>query len=251
MNDAFSELQFEALAKLREELVDVGKSDVERLKEQLAERLALIFEANAHGVLLEGEFAELKSKVLEDFAERRKTILTDEEKAIAASTKKMNQLLVSGLSSTFSSMGAALAKGEDAFEAFKNGILGIIGDIMITMGTNILLQGKAIGALAASLASLNPGPAIAAGLALITLGGALKALGGQKGGSAAGGGVAATSGGAVPGTETAAPETIEPGTNVVINVDAPVDFDRQKTGMELAEVLRDVFDTNSANIGFA
>jgi hypothetical protein len=102
--------------------------------------------------------------------------------------------LVVGITQSFNAMGAALARGENAMEAFGKSMLGVLGDIAMQMGQSFILQG-----IAYSVNPMTPGvggPLIAAGVALSIFGGFLKALSGGGGGSqamAGGGGVGAGS----------------------------------------------------------
>lgn len=168
-------------------------------------------------------------------------------KVTAASlSQQINQTIGLGVANAFTQFGAALAKGQNAAEAFGRAILGVFADILIQLGTQTLLVGLAMSAVPI-LFGLQGGAAVAAGLAMLVAGGALKALsgGGGGGGSAtgAGGGVAVGGTGVGAGsTELANPATDvgqaaqERGTQVTVNVQGNV-FDRRQTGLELAEVI--------------
>lgn len=159
-----------------------------------------------------------------------------------------------GFVGAFSSIGQALAKGENGFAAFGKAILGLFGDLAIQLGQFYFLLG--LGNL-----FLNPSAAaqqIAAGIGLQILGGFLKGLAGGGGGSSqasAGAGGAAASGGSLETAvdDVAATETEEerrPGTEVVVNVQGNV-LDRRETGLELAEIINETFNTNDAVIAQA
>jgi len=172
----------------------------------------------------------------------------------AAIQKSLNQTILSGAVNTFKGVGAALAKGESGWAAFGKGVIGIIGDLAIAIGTNIIAQGFALSALAKALASPFTAPlAIAAGITLVALGGALKAIAGGGGGGpeaptpTAGGGVGATSGGGIgTGNEIATndDELEEIGPQVSITVQGNI-LDRRETGLELAEVIAEAFGGNA------
>lgn len=162
--------------------------------------------------------------------------------------KTVHQVMVTGLGNAFQAMGAALAKGENAFEAFGKAILGVFGDLAIQVGSFFLLQGIA------NLASLNPiGFAqIAGGLALITLGGALKALAGGGGGGSKPAEANASGTASTPGGDSfAKPETqlgeqkAEDRTKVQVNIQGNV-LDRRQTGLEIAEAINEAFGSNGA-----
>lgn len=102
--------------------------------------------------------------------------------------------LVQGMGTALASLGGALARGEDAWVAFRNSFLGILGDIAINMGNMFIAMGIANQAIPI-FGNITGGAAIAAGAALVVLGGLLKAFGGGAGGAATagGGGVGASS----------------------------------------------------------
>lgn len=164
---------------------------------------------------------------------------------VAISGKSKMDFLKKGLVAGFTALGGALAKGEDGFAAFGKAILGIIGDMAIQIGTTLLTIGLGIEKLKASLTTLSGGFAIAAGLALIAVGGALKALSG--GGGIAG--AATGAGGGAVGGETFGDTTVGPSeaeienleenkAAVTVNVDGTV-LDPQSVGLQIAEVLNE------------
>jgi len=159
-----------------------------------------------------------------------------------------------GVAGSFSSIGAALVKGENAFAAFGKTILGLFGDLAMQMGQFYFLLG--LGNL-----FLNPAAAaqqIAAGIGLQILGGALKALAGGGGAAPAGGnvggGVAAGGGGLEApvqelGQDLGEPEAVD-STRVTVNVAGNV-LDRRETGLELAEVINEAFGSDGVVIAQA
>lgn len=159
-----------------------------------------------------------------------------------------------GVVGSFSSIGQALAKGENGFAAFGKAILGLFGDLAIQLGQFYFLLG--LGNL-----FLNPSAAaqqIAAGIGLQILGGFLKGLAGGGGGTASAGqgaGGAAAAGGSLDSSvdELATQETEQergPDTRVSINVQGNI-LDRRETGLELAEIINETFNTNDAVIAQA
>jgi hypothetical protein len=153
------------------------------------------------------------------------------------------------MSGTVQRLGATLVKGGSAFSDFKNFALNAIGDMSIKMGEAMVVQSAAFQAMAALIT--NPftaaGASLAFGLALIAIGGILKAAAGGSGAASAaslgGGGVAAGDGGLAPAGGTASQAAIEkqePGTKVVVNVQGNV-LDRKETGLELAAIINEAF----------
>lgn len=192
-----------------------------------------------------------------DYANKRvaaEVALQVKLKELTAKTQvDIKAILLSNLNSTFQGVGAALAQGKNVFDAFGKGILALLGDIAIQIGNAFLTVGFGVDAIKASIVGLAGGPAIAAGLALITLGGLLKSLSSGNtgsdtgGGGGSGGGVAAspTSGGSFTPTETQKPET--PGQSVQVVVQGNI-LDRRQTGLELAEVIRESFQQQGTTI---
>lgn len=139
-----------------------------------------------------------------------------------------------------------LATGKNAFDGLLKVILGIFGDMLITIGTTTLLAGQAMEALRASIVGLTGGPALFAGIALIAAGSLLKALSGGGGGAdvqtttpVAPGGVGSQPG--VPGITDQPELDRNRQTKVDINIQGNV-LDRRETGLEIASVLQEFID---------
>lgn len=146
----------------------------------------------------------------------------------------------------FQALGASMVKGSSAFKDFGKTVLNLLGDLAIKTGVIVSGMGKALTVLAAALTNPFTGPAaVVAGIALIALGGALKALAGGGGGASvpsAGGGVASS--GSSPVSEIAQETTAsiaEPGTQLVVNVQGSV-FDSDETGLRIADIIKTNFD---------
>lgn len=165
-------------------------------------------------------------------------------------SKMLSGTVVSIVSHGAQQIGAALLKGSLSFADFKNFALSAMGDMCIHMGEAMLEQALGFAALAALIADPFTAPVAAAafGLALIALGGVLKAAASSGGGgdagapalasSVSGGGVSANDG---QGYQPA--EREKPGTNVIINVQGNI-LDRRQTGLELADVMQETFGSN-------
>lgn len=159
--------------------------------------------------------------------------------------------IVGGLTNAFAGLGKALVKSQNGFEAFGKAVLSALGSMAIQIGSMMLAIGlnfAAAGPVLPVFASAGAAT-IAKALALITLGGALMAMGeGGETGAASlgggGGGVAASGGtanlGAVAdGTEL---QRQEPTTQIAVNIQGNV-LDRRQTGLEIVEIIREQFDT--------
>lgn len=171
----------------------------------------------------------------------------DTSKKISISVDTIKGVLGNGLSQAFQDVGKRLQKGEGLFDDFGNSVVGIIGDLLISIGNALILQGLAIEAFVTAINSLLPGSgllAAAAGVGLVIFGSALKASVGKGGSSAAspatGGGVSAA-----PSTTTelqpATNAQQSPGTSVQVVVQGNV-FDSDETGMRIVDLLNQSFD---------
>jgi len=164
----------------------------------------------------------------------------------------------------FAAFGAALVKGENAMEAFGKAFLGVIGDMMISLGQSFILQGIGWSANPGTLGS--GAPLVAAGAALVVGGGALKALagsgaGGSSAANAAGGGVSASNipldQSGIVGPEDEGPAELEKRkTDTVVNLTIQGDvLDSDSSSLKIVDLLNSAFDKQgvalSSNARFA
>lgn len=92
-------------------------------------------------------------------------------------TNELQQILTSSLESIGSTLGGLigdLATGEDAWSNFSNAAISAFGDMAISVGKMAIATGSATLGIKAALESLNGYVAIAAGVALVALGTAVK-----------------------------------------------------------------------------
>lgn len=182
----------------------------------------------------------------DDFWAGFKAGVTDMSKSIADLGKQVSSTFVNGFSNAFASMGKAIVKGQNVMAAFGGAILSTLGSIAIQMGQFYIAAGLAT-------MFLNPASGlgmILAGGALATLGGVLQALGSGGETPAAGGGGGttgadgtSTSGGNLFGVQTPDSERAAPQTGVQVVVQGNV-FDSKETGLQIANILNESFDTN-------
>lgn len=162
--------------------------------------------------------------------------------------------IVNTISAGIQTLGASLVTGGKSFGDFARAALGVMGDFAIQLGTMIITSALAVDALKKSLLTFGgPGLAIAAGIALIAVGGALKAFAGGPGVSAAG---------ATAGIPTTAPAPLEPAPEIVtpeeeiderptVTVTQIIQgniLDRRETGLELAEILKETLQSNDIRL---
>ncbi len=173
--------------------------------------------------------------------------VTKASKDISKQTQKTASIvkgaLVKGIAGGVQTVTNALLKGENAFEAFGQFILGVFGDLAIQLGQFFIAQGIAINATKA----IDGSGAIAAGAGLVALGTILKSF---AGGSSDAGSSASGGGGAIGDTVTAEsaeltePDNVvqsEPNTAVQLIVQGDV-LDTQETGTKLATTLSEAFN---------
>ncbi len=164
--------------------------------------------------------------------------------------RNLNQSIAGGATQAFAAFGGALAKGENAFEAFGKSVLKSIGGILIQIGQMMIAVGLCLSTVPMIFGLSGPA-AVAAGVAAVILGGAIQALGGGGGGGApaatSGGGVATEGGGGltqpIGATNAALAETQEKGTQVHVTIQGNV-LDRRETGLAIIDVLNEHFATN-------
>lgn len=103
----------------------------------------------------------------------------------------INNGIVNTLSTLGDAIGSALAGGGNVLQAAGNALLSSLGNILSQLGQMAIQTGIGILAIKTALKSLNPYVAIAAGVALVALGGAVtsksKSLGNSMGSSSGGG----------------------------------------------------------------
>ena len=177
------------------------------LSEQAFGRIAASFGYNA-GVISVSQ-AELEMTAVESF-------------------KRIGAAATEGFARSFESIGQAIVKGENAFEAFGKAILGVLGDVAIQAGTMYTLLG---------IASFNPAQ-VAAGIALTILGGVLKAVAGGGGGSSAGAPGGGLTSNPIDGDTSPVSAPTAVGSAVSVNIQGDV-LDSTDTGLRIAEILKD------------
>lgn len=251
------DVNIDQLQALKQEFEDFGKTDLEKLEENQTARLDLINNALQAELLSFAEFEELKNNILQDGATKRFNLLN---KAAIQTSKQISRTLQGGLvrvvQSAAAKIGEALAGGSFSFKAFVGTILGIIGDLLLQLSGAFLAIGLGVEAIKASVVGLSAGPALAAGLALALLGGALKAfsssLGGeQTGGSSVNGGVSGGGGGGFSSSQDVAltedQERAEPETRISLTIQGDV-LDSDESGLKILELLNKELDTSGSVI---
>ena len=165
---------------------------------------------------------------------------------IKTNVDALANIVKAGMTTAIASIGAALVNGQGLFDDFGKGIIGIMGDLAINIGTTLLFTGTAIEAFITSINSLLPGSgfaAAAAGLGLIIFGGALKASVGKGGGapSSSGGGIASSPSSSTDMTPTQELERMEPQTAVSVVIQGDV-LDSDESGSRIVSLINQAFD---------
>lgn len=160
--------------------------------------------------------------------------------------QNLNQNIVSGFANAGAAIGGALAKGENAFEAFGKAVLKSLGQILMMFGNMLIAVGIGL-ATVPMLFGLSGTAAIAAGVAATVLGGAMMALAGGGGQAATGSGATAQGGAASGGaasldSSSSAPKIEEQKHKAVtINIQGSY-FETEQTKIRLVEMIRESSD---------
>lgn len=172
--------------------------------------------------------------------------VSNEARRLATTLNKLiGDTVPAVVSAGVQSMGASLIQGGRAFGDFRKTALNLVGDMSIRMGQAMLAQAGLFAAFAALISNPFTAPAalIGFGLALIALGGVLKAAAGGGGGGASGPSAAAAgapgieAGGGLVGAQAEALDE-RPVTQVTLNVQGNV-LDRRETGLAIIDVLNE------------
>ena len=212
--------------EIKKRYADAGLADKE------AEKLAL---------------EELEKK----YSQKVRDVAEEENKTLAKMRGAVQVGIVNGLTNAFAGLGKALVKGQNGFEAMGKAVIAAIGAMAIQVGSVLVVMGLGFQALGPIMPvfGLSGAAAVAAGLGLIVLGGALTAMGeggetaagtASAGGGVSGNGGTANLGGAADGSQL---EDVKPGTQIAVNINGNV-WDRRATGLEIVSVIQEHFDTN-------
>lgn len=202
-------------------------------------------------------------------AENAKALTTEMKNSTNANLNEMgekakkvsfdfNNAIGGGIAAGVQNVVGALRSGQNAFKAFGNAILGVVGDVAIQLGTFFLTTGLGLQALTSNPFTAG-GASIAAGLALIAFGALMKSIAGSGQGGAAmsegqpGSGIPAGGMTSSPSESTDFNENdIESkrGPEVRVSVQGNV-FDSRETGLRIVEVINEAFDQQGLTLGRA
>jgi tape measure domain-containing protein len=123
--------------------------------------------------------------------------------ATAELNKNLNDILDRGLADSitdvFSSIGKSFSDGTNVFKSIGKSLLSSFGGILSELGKQMIQYGVSLIAIKASLKSLNPYVAIAAGIALVALGSGLtSSIQNQSNSIGGSGGVSSSAGASTP-----------------------------------------------------
>jgi hypothetical protein len=232
----------------------IGESQVNALIEQERARHLAQLE------VLNNQFAQ---KELEQKQKREQMLLSAEV--------AFNQGLLQITYAFVESLGAALVDGGNAWSSFEAFALNTFGSMLVNLGMAAIGIGALIEGIKVAVLSLSGPFAIVAGVALIALGGALKALAGQRlrkalGGRGGGsfatpppvyggtpiGSTGPVSGGPVTGnTDFASREQQRLNqAGVTINIQGSI-FDSEATGSRIVSLVNDAFKRQGVRVAGA
>jgi hypothetical protein len=158
------------------------------------------------------------------------------DESIEALNQTMRAGIVNLIATTLSSIGHSMVQSADGFDKWKIRMLGILGDLAIQMGSVIMAAGIA----EMHLFSFNPFGMIAAGAALIVLGGVLKGFADQASAGMGGGSSASP---AMPSTDFArdltSPDDLDEKKAATITVHVNGPFDQREVGKQMFDILNE------------
>jgi hypothetical protein len=269
LSQAVLKERLEDLLKLQqteESKLAISQNIGEQLKNlkvlEAAEILEKEKQLRALGVKDEEEFAKARLNIAAKYEEDKKNLVESSNAAQIASNKafqaQFTQILSAGLTNAFKDVGVRLQQGKGLFDNFGQGMAGIAGDMMITLGQAIIAQGIAATAFVQGLTTLSPvalAGAIALGAGLVIFGSALKSSVGLGSGSTAdsasssGGSFADSGVGTAPGTTTeiAGPEEREPSTEIVVNFEGDILGD-ESAGRRIVDLINSAFDSQGVKV---
>jgi hypothetical protein len=160
----------------------------------------------------------------------------------------MGNALVDSVSAAFENLTAVGGSIKSAFSVLTSGLLAGLGSMLIEFGRYVIVAGKLMAAVKASLSSMNPIAGVAAGLAMIAVGGMLRGaasrtfggvpngggnLSGFTGGTMAGGGTMRLPGVFYGPTSAGGAGQIQPMPNMNVTIIGPNDPSAQRQMQEL------------------
>lgn len=240
------------------QLQDAGNSEIERAESETLANQYLInaqYEEQVAALKAQSRGADVESKRLineqlvlleQDHAAKIIDIRKRHDVVSRILTQSFHDFQVRALAGGIQNLISNIARGKNAFEAFGKFILGTIGDFAIQAGTAIIAAGIGY----KSLGDFTGTAPLIYGAALVALGALLKSFAGagdtDTGAGSAPSTLGAGGGSLAGGGQTATLANFNPaqlGTNVAVNIQGNV-LDRRETGIEIAKVLQEHFDTS-------
>lgn len=180
------------------ETLNAALSQISGVKQSELSRVkitpTLSFDMDALTTTLKNEQGKLKAPLI-DFAGQL--------------TEDVNNIIEQGVENSFaslaSSIGEAMANGDNVLKAAGASLLGSLGSIMVELGTMAIKTGIGIKAIKTALETLQWQVALGAGLALVALGSAFKSGAGKLGKSMGSGGASGYSSNSVSSSSNAMP----------------------------------------------
>jgi len=262
----------ENLQRLRDKFSGFRLTELQQLKLNQQLQLSTISEANNQKLITERQAFELRLQVQREFQQRQEQLsknsqaeqldslgdffgqvrdqMADLQGSSGDLINNIARLFTNGIVNGLKAFGEALVTGENAFAALGKQLLKTLGQFAIMVGQFFILAGRGLGSI--PFLQFSAAGAIAAGAALIVLGGVLTGLAG----GGAGGGGSAGAGGAVGGGATDPitgepdqdlAEDMEPRQQITVNIQGNV-LDRRESGLEIVEILEEAFDTQRAEV---
>lgn len=183
-------------------------------------------------------------------AEIEKTIEETRIERVKSVADTLKQTLLNSTANYIEKMGESLGRGEDMFKDFGDSVVGIMGDLAISIGKTLLFTGPAIEAFITAVNGLVPGSglvAAAVGAGLILFGSALKSSVGKGGGASSSAPSSGFVGGGIGSTPINNSELQPRGAQVQVNISGDV-FDTEATGLRIVDILNKSFDQQGVTV---
>lgn len=231
------------LAEQKANLKHQEELNLQMIDQQYKQANLLDTQAHADAKLLIEQQYQQRLMALEEQAQEKRKQRTKEVNDV------INRSIQQGIVNMTQQTTKDLLKGQMSWDKFGKAIIGVVGDMAISLGTYAIAQGAVMQALGSNPFTAG-GATIVAGIALIAIGTALKSFSGEGGGATTGIGTSAVGSGSDAGsaaTQQQEQERVVPSTAINVNVQGNI-VDSRETGLWISEVIQNSFDLNGTKI---
>jgi len=226
-------------------LVEAVDKDLLKLRNKVLEAQNLVrgdlerIFLNPEDVIAENDslFSSLADKSTADL-KRIQDGLTQLKQGTIAEATQIQQAAVNGIgrgiASGISAAVTAMQNGQNAISAFAKAFIGILGDLAIQLGTQLIVSGLGL----QQLFALNPAGAIAFGAGLVAIGTLLKSFAGGGGGASIPSGQDSVASPVLDSGGDTGDGIQDPGSRVAVTIQGDV-LDSDETGLRIADIIKE------------